>query len=145
MRTRTLLHRPAPVKYPARDKVTVRDAMARELGCSVPMAKKWLYDVQVNVITAAGVRSYRAADDLPGLSRFVAPIEASLIGCYNEPLTKALVLEAQSGDSGEEVSGEAYLLNPSRETALAWIRAIDKERALQLRLRSALAARHGLT
>jgi hypothetical protein len=74
----------------------------------------------------------------------MAPIEASMQDCFDEDLTEALWLETQTATSVLNTAIVAYLLNRTPETTQTLIRAIDKSRALELRLRAAITAEYGL-
>src|SRR3990167_4354844 len=100
-----------PGQYPS-DRSVVVSAFARELGWKAPKARRVLYGV-------------------PTLSHVVAAAV----------LTDDGMIEAQGADLSEEAAEKRYDKNPCKETAAAWVRAIDRERAHQLETRTALVAR----
>ena len=131
-----------PGQYPS-DRSVVVSAFARELGWKAPKARRVLYGVPtLSHVVAAAVRVYRR-HDLPGLARFGAPMEAALRD-LPAVLTDDGMIEAQGADLSEEAAEKRYDKNPCKETASAWVRAIDRERAHQLETRTALVARYEL-
>lgn len=141
--TRTLAPGAAVAKYPRRDGVRVDTVFARELGISEARGHRALYEHPrlVDMVRAAVV-AYRETGDLLGLTRLKAAVEAG--DMVAERLTGALFVAAQEADAAEEVAETAYLAQPSRATAEAFVRALDKQQMTAATLRAALVERWAL-
>lgn len=142
LKSRTLARRVSIGQYPSGDGVRVTQCLARELGCTEPTAHRRLYVYPtIRDLMLGAIRAYRRAGATVGLSRFLAPIEAEISRVDGLKLDIQLATEAQLADANEETAVQTYLLRENRGTAIAAIRAIDTERAAQLRLRQAIAAK----
>jgi hypothetical protein len=127
--------------------VRVDDVLARELGVSPARAHRLLYQhPRLLDVVPAAIVAYREAGDLLGLARLSATAEAARMAVTAERprLTAALCVRAQEPDATEETAETAYHTQPNRDTAEAWVRALDRQQLGAAAVRAALVERWAL-
>ncbi len=145
MATRTLPRGASIGVYPRGDGVRFAEVVARDIGCSVPTARR-----RLNVYPAirhwsvAAVRAYQTLGLHTALARFLSPLETEAAGLEPLPVDDALLAFAHS-TCAVQLARDAYQGDRGNlSVAIALIRTIDCQRSALLRLRHALVAWHGL-
>lgn len=129
-------------QYLGSDRVTVTQALARLIGKSEGWCHARLYGCPRLVdLTVAAIRAYRLAHDPKGLAGVAALLRDALEGAPSPRLTPDLILSEQTADFAEDISESAFLLNPCRETAVAYVSKLDTELARSGALRAAVVDR----
>lgn len=129
--------------YPTASRVTAHVALA--LGVKESTAHQLLYGRErLNGKAVLVIQALVRSGDRAALAHFLAPIEAAVRGVPAPADSDALAIQSATADSDEETAQCAYQRNPCKETAIAYVRAKDIERALNLEERQAVAARWGI-
>lgn len=74
------------------------------------------------------------------VERLMRPIERVLSRRPVEPLSPAVICEAQAADSAEDMAEVQYLAAPSNDSLRGWLTEVRRERAELLRLESAISS-----
>ncbi len=122
-------------KYQDRDPVA--RALAQELGLLVSSAHQVLVG-QLARRTAAVIRAHLRAQATDRLLRWMEPIRAALAELEPEPLSAALIQEAQARDVEEDLAETIYTTDPCPEHLVNWRRKLDAQATTNLRLRMAI-------
>jgi hypothetical protein len=93
---------------------------------------------RLDLRTAALIRAFIAAAEYDRLAAFHAPIEQAYSRRTIPPLTREVIVAAQTADLDEDEDEMLYHVGPCEQTARRWVTGIDRERSAQLIVREAL-------
>jgi hypothetical protein len=115
------------------------EGVAKELGCTVLTAQKYLCAGTLEAKLAVMLRVLIDAGDRETLDRILRPIDAALAGIKPEQLTRTLRCTAQQLDLTEDQAEATYNADESRENLRRWQLARLKVRAIDRQVDAAIA------